>query len=530
MSTMATATPSGTGAATDRLGAAIALAERGFAVFPLRPGSKVPAVREDWEGLAVRDPRRLRELGWPPHANFGIACGPSGLFVLDLDVPKQPRDGEGQRGADAPASTRQQPRDGAHALRGADTSQSTHQDPRDAEGQRGADAPASTRQEPRDGAQALRELAAGRPIPRTFTVATPSGGIHLYFRAPKGLQLRNTVARLGPLIDTRAAGGYVVGPGSTIGRNRYEIADDSPVAPVPRWIVRELAARSRQAAPALPPLAVNRSDVAGSRMPGAAAAAYGAAALRNEVERMRTARIGTRNDTLNRSAYALGRLVGAGLLDRDLAASELFHAARQAGLPARECASTLASGLGAGIARPRFPARRRPDARSSAVRIVFARSAPNEARGSSDPPSDVAHQAPKRPNRRSARDRADLRIFAALRAMDQAYDTVALSAASLAFSQDWRRIRALMDALRDLRDAGHFGAAQRRHAGRLCEAVRDLAAAMERTVQGSARRPPGRRRTRSPLSKALHDLKLAADAAIDAAASPAKRLSTGKAA
>lgn len=492
MSTTATAPANGTGAATDRLAAAIALAERGFAVFPLRPGSKVPAVREDWEGLAVRDPRRLRELGWPPQANFGVACGPSGLFVLDLDVPKQQQDTEGRSGADAPSAAARQPRDGAHAL---------------------------------------RELAAGRPIPRTLTVMTPSGGIHLYFRAPKGPPLRNTVARLGPLIDTRAAGGYVVGPGSTIRRKRYEIVDDAPVAPVPRWIVRELAARSRQAAPSLPPLTVNRSDVAGSRIPSAVAAAYGAAALRNEVERMRTARIGTRNDTLNRSAYALGRLVGAGLLDRDLAASELFHAARQAGLPARECASTLASGLGAGIARPRFPARRRPDARSSAVRIALTRPAADEARESRDSAaSGAASRTPKRPNRQSARDRADIRIFAALRAMDQAYDTVALSAAALAFSQDWRRIRALMDALRDLRDAEHFGAAQRRHAGQLCEAVRDLAAVVERTVQGSARRAPGRRRTRSPLSKALHDLKLAADAAIDAAAGPAKRLSARKAA
>jgi hypothetical protein len=440
MSTTAPAAGSATGATTDRLSMAIALVERGFALFPLRPGSKVPAVREDWEGLAVRDPERLRELGWPPHANFGIACGPSGLFVLDLDVPKQPQPPEEQSATSAQAATGR---------------------------------------EPRNGMQALRELAAGRPIPRTFTVVTPSGGVHLYFRAPKGLPLRNTVARLGSLIDTRAAGGYVVGPGSTIGRNRYEIADDAPIAPVPRWIVRELAARSRQATPSLPPLALNRSDVAGSRIPSAAAAAYGAAALRNEVERMRTARIGTRNDTLNRSAYALGRLVGAGLLDRDLAASELFHAARQAGLPARECASTLASGLGAGIARPRFPARRRPEAgsRSSAVRILMAEPAPGEARDSSDAASHAAERAQTRPSRPSARDRADSRIFAALRAMDQAYDAVALSAASLAFSQDWRRIRALMDALRDVRDAGHFGAA---HSPRRSSAAsKDLLAARQ---------------------------------------------------
>lgn len=482
---------SATGATTDRLSMAIALVERGFALFPLRPGSKVPAVREDWEGLAVRDPGRLRELGWPPHANFGIACGPSGLFVLDLDVPKQPQPPEEQSAGAAQSATAQ---------------------------------------EPRNGMQALRVLAAGRPIPRTFTVATPSGGTHLYFRAQKGLPLRNTVARLGPMIDTRAAGGYVVAPGSTIGGNQYRVADDAPVAPIPRWIVRELVARSRQASPSLPPLAVNRSDVAGARIPSAAAAAYGAAALRNEVERMRTARIGTRNDTLNRCAYALGRLVGAGLLDRDLAASELFHAARQSGLSARECASTLASGLGAGIARPRFPAGRRPDARGSTVRILMADRLSAQPRDARDTASDAVSHVPPRAHRKSARDRDDERIFAALRAMDDAYDMVALSAASLAFSQDWRRIRALMDAIRDLRDAAHFSPAQRRHAGQLSEAVRELAAAVERTVQVSARRAPGRRRTRSPLAKALRDLKLAADAAIEAVAGHGTRLRARKAA
>jgi hypothetical protein len=479
MPTTAPSATTATGAPHDRLGAAIALAERGFAVFPLRPGSKVPAVREDWEGVAVADPDRLRELGWPPQANIGIACGPSGLFVLDLDVPKQ-----------QPGTTR------------ADAAEDG--------------SPAADRG-PRDGAQALRELAAGRPIPRTFTVATPSGGTHLYFLAAKGMPLRNTVARLGPLIDTRARGGYVVAPGSEIGGTPYKVVVDAPVAPVPRWIVRELAARARAAAASLPSLALNRADVAGARVPEAAAAAYGAAALRNEVDRMRNARVGTRNDTLNRAAYALGRLIGAGLLDRDLAASELFHAARQAGLPARECASTLASGLGAGIARPRLPARRRPESRGATVRTIAVGPEPNgERRGPSDASSIVVQPAATLTTGKSARTRNDLRLFEALRAVDQAYDAVAVNAASLVFSQDWRRIRALMDALRDLRDAPRLGPAQRRHAAQLCEAVGEIAAALERTVQGPARRAPGRRRARSPLSTALRDLRLAASRASEA--------------
>src|SRR5258708_281439 len=194
-------------AAADRLGTALALAGRGFAVFPLRPDSKVPAVRGDWEGLALSDPGRLREAGWPPGGNLGIAWGPSGLFVLDLDVAKDSDDGS----SPGPGS-------GSDGVNGSGL--------------------------PRDGAAVLREVAAGRPIPPTLTVATPSGGTHLYFRAPSSLRLRNTVARLGPLIDTRAAGGYVVAPGSATPGRRYEVVAGLPIEPVPRSIIRELITRT----------------------------------------------------------------------------------------------------------------------------------------------------------------------------------------------------------------------------------------------------------------------------------------------
>jgi hypothetical protein len=484
------------GTAGDRLGAALALVERGFAVFPLRPGTKVPAVRGDWEGLAVADPVRLREVGWPAGANIGIACGPSGLFVLDLDVAKGPSPGSGRRSESSPRA-RQASGDGFE--RSGDTAGGSGVGPGPASGF-GTD-------EPTDGFAVLRELAAGRPIPDTLTVATPSGGTHLYFRAPAAPRLRNTVARLGPLIDTRAAGGYVVGPGSVIHGRRYEIVADLPIAPVPRWLVRELIAKFRAELPSAPPAPLSRSDVAGSRPTGAAAAAYGAAALRNEVERVLAARIGTRNDTLNRAAYALGRLIGAGILDRDLAASELFHAARRVGLSARETSSTLASGLGAGISRPRYPARSRPSA-AAAHSSPDARLKP-DARSSPDE-ADAPRATDRSPHRASA---FGPDAVVALRAVDRAYDATALCAAPLVFSRDWRRIRALADALRDLRDSPRPTPADVRRAVSLCEAVSGLAAALAHDFPA-----PGRRRARSPLGNALRDLNRAADAAITALA------------
>jgi hypothetical protein len=62
---------------------------------------------------------------------------------------------------------------------------------------------------------------AGHEVPGdTLTVRTPSGGLHLYFRAPEGVALRKTEGDrgngLGWKIDTRAWGGYMVARGSLI--------------------------------------------------------------------------------------------------------------------------------------------------------------------------------------------------------------------------------------------------------------------------------------------------------------------------
>ena len=65
--------------------AAMEAAQRGWAVFPCRPGDKRPAVA-DWEGRACSDPDRVGRY-WPSdHHNVGIACGPSRLVVIDLDT------------------------------------------------------------------------------------------------------------------------------------------------------------------------------------------------------------------------------------------------------------------------------------------------------------------------------------------------------------------------------------------------------------------------------------------------------------
>lgn len=72
------------------------------------------------------------------------------------------------------------------------------------------------------------------------------------------------------------------------------------------------------------------------------------AILERERARVAAAPVGTRNSTLNRSAFRLGRLVGAGLLGRGGIVTALLAAARCCGLGESEAARTILSGLEAG--------------------------------------------------------------------------------------------------------------------------------------------------------------------------------------
>ncbi len=69
--------------------AAFEWASRGFAVFPLAQGVKVPMAGMDWRALVVRDEIAAWEV-WQkyPQANIGVRC--EGLIVVDVDEGKHP--------------------------------------------------------------------------------------------------------------------------------------------------------------------------------------------------------------------------------------------------------------------------------------------------------------------------------------------------------------------------------------------------------------------------------------------------------
>lgn len=68
----------------------------------------------------------------------------------------------------------------------------------------------------KDGDDSLRALQmANDDLPETAEVRTGSGGRHLYFRAPAGVAVvRNSAGKLGPGLDIRGEGGFVVAPPS----------------------------------------------------------------------------------------------------------------------------------------------------------------------------------------------------------------------------------------------------------------------------------------------------------------------------
>lgn len=301
------------------LTAALAAAARGWHVFPLGAGTKRPALHGfdtctrtgpcagghlGWEQRATTDPGRIKAAWSAGPFNVGIATGPSNLVVIDLDTAKP---------GDTPPEEWRLP---------------------------GV----------RDGQDVLAVLAdrAGQPMPvDTLTVATPSGGLHLYFQAPVGVELRNTQgSRLGWKVDTRAHGGYVVAPGSTVHGASYWYLLVAQPQPLPAWVLDRLRPAPLPAPPDRPvPVAEGRRS------------RYLDAAIRAEVARVIEAPKGQRNACLYVAAQALGQLVAGGALTDDEVTNDLLAAAWKhvsvGAYSQQQAMATIRSGLHDGAKRPR---------------------------------------------------------------------------------------------------------------------------------------------------------------------------------
>jgi hypothetical protein len=107
--------------------------------------------------------------------------------------------------------------------------------------------------DPRDGGDAsLAALEAKHgPLPATLVSHTGGGGRHFFFQQPDGLVVRNSAGKLGPGLDIRGDGGYVVVPPSIHPETKIAYAWGSNTKPVPApdWLTKLIAATTSPATP-----------------------------------------------------------------------------------------------------------------------------------------------------------------------------------------------------------------------------------------------------------------------------------------
>lgn len=154
---------------------ALALAAENLPVFPLRESSKEPPREMHFKTEATCDPARIREWFSDGRANVGIYTG----YLIAVDV-----DNKGNK-------------------RGDDT--------------------------------VLALELEGFDLPRTRTHGTPTGGRHLIYRVAD--PVRQGADVLGPGLDIRARGGYIVAPGSRVPAGIYTVLDNHPIVDAPAWLI-----------------------------------------------------------------------------------------------------------------------------------------------------------------------------------------------------------------------------------------------------------------------------------------------------
>lgn len=174
---------------------ALALAAKGFKVFPIAAGAKKPPLLLGWPKRASSKEDEVRAF-WSavPDANIGIHC--EGLVVIDVDVKN-------------------------------------------------------------GGNDAIEFLRMSVDLPATLATITPSGGHHLFYRLPDGhAGVPNSASKLGPGLDIRSAGGYVVAPGSQVDAGVYAFEFESvAIADTPVWLLDKLgqAVQKLASTDAVPP-------------------------------------------------------------------------------------------------------------------------------------------------------------------------------------------------------------------------------------------------------------------------------------
>lgn len=169
---------------------AIKYSEAGFKVYPTAPGKKIPHFGSSGENDATNNPDEVRALFTKYGLNSNIAINLKGTDVIVIDCDEHT------------------PGKSGHA--------------------------------------SLEKLEASyEPLPETYTVATPSGGTHLYYVTP-GISLNQDIQDLLPGVDVMASKIMAVPSrsinedGELVGSYTVKSGKITEIANLPKWFLEYL--------------------------------------------------------------------------------------------------------------------------------------------------------------------------------------------------------------------------------------------------------------------------------------------------
>lgn len=161
--------------------------------------------------------------------------------------------------------------------------------------------------DPEAGARSIAEQGG---VPDTLRSRTRKGFHHLFLHP--GGDVRNFVRDF-PGLDFRGDGGYIIAPPSVheTGHVYAWEDEDASIAPLPGWLLKYLQEKQKPAPER--PASTCRTDFDGSAGDNPE---YVNAAIERELGILASAPIGLQNEQLNKSAFAIGQFVGAGVVSR----------------------------------------------------------------------------------------------------------------------------------------------------------------------------------------------------------------------
>ena len=219
-----------------------------------------------------------------PDLNFAVSPGPAGIVVIDLDRNKH--------AAAVPAPYNEIPgvTDGFDVF-------------------------------------ALALERYGAPYPSdTMLVATPNGGLHLWFRLPQGVIVNKSEGAFGWLVDVRSTNSYIVGPTSVTKDGEYRrIGHATAPMLAPPWLLHHLDGTGHTPKPPAPPRPIRRRpaewrDANGQR----------GKSLQELADELANAPVSERHAVLCRVTTAAAYMVLRGQCSEHEMRDEISAAARQA--------------------------------------------------------------------------------------------------------------------------------------------------------------------------------------------------------